>query len=92
MNRRQLADQARRASVPVRARDQARVYQRFMDLVAAEMRLRDAVQSARADGVSWQAIGESMGLSRTGARRRFNDTTPRQPAAQLGIFEPEPGP
>lgn len=88
-----LQRQTRRATVPVRARDQARVYQRFMDVVAAEMRLRDAVADAREHGVSWSAVGESMGMSGSGAKRRFDDRPPRRQTAsngQLGIFEPRP--
>jgi hypothetical protein len=37
----------------------------------AKQRLRDAVEAARAKGVSWTAIGGMLGISRQAARERF---------------------
>lgn len=40
---------------------------------ADEMRLREAVQSARAHGRSWNEISVALGVSRQAARQRFAD-------------------
>ena len=38
--------------------------------------LRQAVESARAGGVSWSAIGAELGMTRQAAQQRFGDATP----------------
>lgn len=40
---------------------------------ADEVRLREAVQSARAHGRSWNQISVALGVSRQAARQRFSD-------------------
>ena len=40
---------------------------------ADEIRLREAVQSARAHGRSWNQISVALGVSRQAARQRFAD-------------------
>lgn len=40
---------------------------------ADEVRLREAVQSARAHGRSWNQISVALGVSRQAARQRFTD-------------------
>lgn len=38
---------------------------------AAEVRVEDAVRAGRAAGLSWGVIGAQLGISRQGARQRF---------------------
>jgi len=45
--------------------------------------LRQAVESARAGGVSWAAIGTELGMSRQAAQQRFGDTVPTDAAASV---------
>lgn len=39
---------------------------------AAELALDEAVMVAREAGLSWQAIGEVLGMTRQGANKRFH--------------------
>jgi len=41
-----------------------------------EVRLRQAVEAARAQGRSWNQIAVALGVSRQAARQRFHDKTP----------------
>lgn len=43
---------------------------------AAEQHLRASVAAARADGVSWQLIGDALGVSRQAAFKRFGTPPP----------------
>jgi len=42
---------------------------------ASRVQLRSAVLAARANGVSWQAIGDALGISRQSAFKRFGSPT-----------------
>ena len=43
-------------------------------LRAAERALDEAVMAARDIGLSWQAIGDALGMTRQGANKRFHAT------------------
>lgn len=47
------------------------IYQALMGTRQAERVLDDAVQQARQQGVTWQAIGDVLGMTRQGAVKRF---------------------
>ena len=47
---------------------------------ADEARLREAVETARAHGRSWNQIAVALGVSRQAARQRFGRPTPRRVA------------
>ncbi|UOE42882.1 hypothetical protein [Agromyces larvae] len=46
--------------------------------------LRQAVESARAGGVSWSAIGAELGMTRQAAQQRFGDTTQPDASGEAG--------
>ena len=43
---------------------------------ADEVKLRDAVETARGNGRSWNQIAVALGVSRQAARQRFSDKAP----------------
>lgn len=47
-----------------------------------EDHLRAWVSAARRRGISWAAIGESLGMSRQSAWERFRETSPKQDGHQ----------
>lgn len=62
----------------------ARVAQAHRAAAEAQRDLRDAVEQARATGLSWAAIGETLGVSRQAAFKRFGvvtDPATRRPVA-----------
>ena len=50
----------------------ARIVVAQMRLRAAERALDEAVMAARDVGLSWQAIGDVLGMTRQGANKRFH--------------------
>ena len=50
----------------------ARIAVAQMRLRAAERALDGAVMAARDAGLSWQAIGDALGMTRQGANKRFH--------------------
>ena len=50
---------------------------------AAEAHLRSAVAAARAAGVSWQLIGEALGISRQAAFKRFGSAAALETGGEL---------
>jgi hypothetical protein len=42
------------------------------EVAEARSRLEATVREARAEGLSWAAIGEAMGISRQAAQKRFS--------------------
>jgi hypothetical protein len=48
---------------------------------AAERDLADAVRAARADGASWNSIGQAVGTTGEAARQRYG----RQKSAELAV-------
>ena len=52
----------------------ARIAVAQMRLRAAERALDEAVMAARDVGLSWQAIGDVLGMTRQGANKRFHAT------------------
>ena len=50
----------------------ARIAVAQMRLRAAERALAGAVMAARDAGLSWQAIGDVLGMTRQGANKRFH--------------------
>ena len=50
----------------------ARIVVAQMRLRAAERALDEAVMAARDAGLSWQAIGDVLGMTRQGANKRFH--------------------
>lgn len=48
-----------------------KVYQALIDTVRADKQLDEAVQEARNQGQTWQAIGEVIGMTRQGAMKKF---------------------
>ena len=50
----------------------ARIVVAQMRLRAAERALDGAVMAARDAGLSWQAIGDVLGMTRQGANKRFH--------------------
>ena len=50
----------------------ARIAVAQMRLRAAERALDGAVMAARNAGLSWQAIGDALGMTRQGANKRFH--------------------
>lgn len=50
----------------------ARIAVAQMRLRAAERALDGAVMAARGAGLSWQAIGDVLGMTRQGANKRFH--------------------
>jgi hypothetical protein len=70
----QLADDLDPADVEAHSTDDLHQVAVASDAVRAdEMRLREAVQSARARGRSWNQIAVALGVSRQAARQRFAD-------------------
>lgn len=70
----QLADALDPANVKVHSTDGLHQVAVASDAVRAdEVRLREAVQSARAHGRSWNQISVALGVSRQAARQRFAD-------------------
>lgn len=74
MNARQVSTEAvavqriRDAAARVQTAKQARSAD---SIVVARCMLRDAVQEATDDGMSWQSVGEVLGLRRGNAYQRF---------------------
>ena len=69
-----LAEDLRPAHVKVHSTDDLRQVAVASDAVRAdELRLREAVLSARAHGRSWNQISVALGVSRQAARQRFAD-------------------
>ena len=54
--------------------DLARIAVAQIRLRAAERALDEAVMNARDVGLSWQAIGDVLGMTRQGANKRFHAT------------------
>ena len=70
----QLADDLDPDDVEAHDTDDLRQVATASDAVRAdEVRLREAVQSARAHGRSWNQISVALGVSRQAARQRFAD-------------------
>jgi hypothetical protein len=70
----QLADDLDLADVEADSTDDLHQVAVASDAVRAdELRLREAVQSARARGRSWNQISVALGVSRQAARKRFAD-------------------
>ncbi|PRY67207.1 hypothetical protein B0I08_107102 [Glaciihabitans tibetensis] len=66
------AGAAAEAAAEVSADDYVRAIRSADELITiAEARLHGAVIAARADGVSWQVIGDALGTSRQAAFKRF---------------------
>lgn len=70
----QLADDLDPDDAEAHSTDDLRQVAAASDAVHAdEVRLREAVQSARAHGRSWNQISVALGVSRQAARQRFAD-------------------
>lgn len=54
-------------------RSQKLITQAAAALAAADAKLRDRVAEARANGVTWDEIGDALGVSRQAAHRKFSD-------------------
>ncbi len=48
-----------------------KVYQALIETVRADRQLDEAVNEARNQGQTWQAIGEIIGMTRQGAMKKF---------------------
>ena len=57
-------------------RSQHLIAQAASALVAAEEKLHARVHEARKNGVTWDEIGEALGVTRQSAHRRFSTTEP----------------
>ncbi len=69
-----LADDLDPANVQAHSTDDLHQVAVASDAVRAdEVRLREAVQAARAHGRSWNQIAVALGVSRQAARQRFAD-------------------
>ena len=69
-----LAEDLDPAHVKAHSTDDLHQVAEASDAVRAdEVRLREAVQSARAHGRSWNQISVALGVSRQAARQRFAD-------------------
>lgn len=69
-----LADRLDPASVKAEHTDDLRTIATTAEAVKVEeAQLRDAVQTARAHGRSWNQIALALGVSRQAARQRFAD-------------------
>lgn len=70
----QLADELGPDAVEVHSTDDLRQVAAASEAVRVdEVRLREAVRSARAHGRSWNQISVALGVSRQAARQRFAD-------------------
>lgn len=56
-------------------RSQQLIAQAAAAVDAAERKLHERVRDARANGVTWDEIGEALGVTRQSAHRRFSATS-----------------
>ena len=77
----QLADELDPATAEADDTEDVRAIAAASEVTRAdEARLREAVETARAHGRSWNQIAVALGVSRQAARQRFGRPTPRRVA------------